>query len=154
MSDDIVPEISLFFNHYYNIIIRMATKKILCIGGCGQLGKNVVKTLLPYQITNIDFKESPDAKRNILLKSSLSAVENNKLALVELQGKFDSIIVTAGGWVGGNIKDDDYYLKCQQMIDVNLVPCLLAAHLATKNLNERGLVVFTGAAAVFKEPQP
>lgn len=40
------------------------------------------------------------------------------------------------------------------MIDVNLTPTLLGAHLATKYLNEKGLVVFTGAAAVFKEPQP
>ena len=40
------------------------------------------------------------------------------------------------------------------MFNVNLIPSLLAAHLATKYLSEYGLVVFTGAAAVFKEPQP
>lgn len=40
------------------------------------------------------------------------------------------------------------------MFNVNLTPSLLAAHLATKHLAEYGLVVFTGAAAVFKEPQP
>jgi hypothetical protein len=34
----------------------MATKKILCIGGAGQLGKFVTKSLLPYSLTNIDYK--------------------------------------------------------------------------------------------------
>jgi NAD(P)-dependent dehydrogenase (short-subunit alcohol dehydrogenase family) len=40
------------------------------------------------------------------------------------------------------------------MIELNLYPSLLAAHLSTKYLASKGLVVFTGAAAVFKEPQP
>jgi dihydropteridine reductase len=40
------------------------------------------------------------------------------------------------------------------MIDVCLYPSLLAAHIATKYLADRGLVVFSGAASVFKEPQP
>lgn len=33
----------------------MATKKILCIGGSGQLGKHVIKSLQPYNVTNVDF---------------------------------------------------------------------------------------------------
>ena len=37
---------------------------------------------------------------------------------------------------------------------MNLYPSLLAAHLATKYLSPQGLVTFTGAAAVYKEPQP
>lgn len=40
------------------------------------------------------------------------------------------------------------------MFNVNIVPSLLGAHLATKYLSKNGLVIFTGAAAVFKEPQP
>jgi hypothetical protein len=40
------------------------------------------------------------------------------------------------------------------MNEVNLYPTLLAAHLATKHLAAGGLVTFTGAAAVYKEPQP
>lgn len=40
------------------------------------------------------------------------------------------------------------------MNEVNLYPSLLAAHLATKYLTPNGLVIFTGAAAVYKEPQP
>ena len=40
------------------------------------------------------------------------------------------------------------------MNEVNLTPSLLAAHLATKFLSPGGLVLFTGAASVYKEPQP
>jgi hypothetical protein len=40
------------------------------------------------------------------------------------------------------------------MMNVCLYPSLLGAHLATKYLEDQGLVIFTGAAAVFKEPQP
>jgi len=40
------------------------------------------------------------------------------------------------------------------MNEVNLYPSVLAAHLSTKYLSKNGLVVFTGAASVYKEPQP
>jgi len=64
------------------------------------------------------------------------------------------VIVSAGGWAGGSIKDDDYFEKVRFMHEVNLYPSLLAAHLATKYLSSNGLVIFTGANAVYKEPQP
>ena len=70
-----------------------------------------------------------------------------------LDMKFDSVVVTAGGWTGGSIADDDYLEKIRTMNEVNLYPSLLAAHIATKLLNPKGLVVFTGAAAIYKEPQ-
>jgi len=40
------------------------------------------------------------------------------------------------------------------MMNVCLYPSLLGAHLATHHLSHDGLVILTGAAAVFKEPQP
>lgn len=89
----------------------MATKKILCIGGAGQLGVHVVKSLLPYSVTNVDFNANPNSHSNIILQKGSSAAENNNYVLKQLEGAkttFDSIIVTAGGWTGGNIKDDDY----------------------------------------------
>ena len=133
------------------------SKKILNIGGTGQLGKAIAKCFQPYNITNIDFQECSLAKHNILLKSGAKAEENNLHAISELKKanvKFDSILVTAGGWAGGSIKDDDYLLKTQKMLDMNLSSNLLAAHLATKYLANNGLIIFTGAAAVFREPQP
>jgi hypothetical protein len=34
----------------------MASKSILCIGGAGQLGAQIIKTLHPYPVVNVDFK--------------------------------------------------------------------------------------------------
>lgn len=135
----------------------MASKKILCIGGAGQLGKHVAKSFLPYNITNVDFGECESASTNILMHSGAASQENNLSVINQLKKtnpRFDSIVVTAGGWAGGSIKNDDYFQTCQRMIEVNLYSSMLAAHLATKYLTENGLVVFTGAAAVFREPQP
>lgn len=130
----------------------MATKKILCIGGAGQLGRVVVKSLLPYEVTNIDFNSCDAAKVNINLDLVSTPIQNNHHAISELKdinNTFDSILVTAGRWAGGTIADEDYIAKCLQMIDINLNSCLLGAHLATNYLKKDGLVVFTGAAVVF-----
>lgn len=135
----------------------MASKKILCIGGAGHLGKHVVKSCLPYHITNVDFSKCESASTNILMDSGLKTEENNLDVINQLKKvnhQYDSIIVTAGGWTGGSIKNDDYFASTQKMMQVNLYSSLLAAHLATKYLSNNGLVVFTGAAAVFREPQP
>jgi dihydropteridine reductase len=40
------------------------------------------------------------------------------------------------------------------MIEINLYPTLLTCHLATRFLNENGLIVLTGAAAAFKDVTP
>lgn len=131
-------------------------KNILCLGGTGQLGTRVVSILSKHKVINVDFKLHPEAKHNIVLKNQEPPI-NNKLvteAVKDLNTKFDAIIVTAGGWTGGSIKDDDYFEKVTKMNEVNLYPTLLAAHLATKYLIPGGLVTFTGAAAVYKEPQP
>lgn len=135
----------------------MLSKKILCIGGSGQLGAAVLNALKPYQITNVDFKPNDCATSNLLLQSQSTPQQNNQYVIESLKKNpisFDAIVVTAGGWAGGSIKDDDYLQKYEQMINMNLVPTLLAGHLATKFLAPYGLVMLTGAAAVFKEPQP
>jgi dihydropteridine reductase len=131
-------------------------KNILCIGGAGQLGSKVISVFGKHRVINLDFKSHPEAAENITLKEQ-SPQLNNKLAIDAVKSlgvKLNAIIVTAGGWTGGSIKDEDYYEKVRHMNEVNLYPSLLAAHLATQHLSSGGLVTFTGAAAVYKEPQP
>lgn len=132
-------------------------KNVLFLGGSGQLGSKVLSLFSPYNVVNVDFRPHQQARRNILLHKDTSVADNNRLALDQIKNanlKYDAILVTAGGWTGGSIKDDDYLQKVRMMNEVNLYPSLLAAHLATKYLSPNGLVVFTGAAAVYKEPQP
>ena len=132
-------------------------KNILCIGGSGQLGQLVVSALSKYHVFNVDFKPHQSAYHNILLQKNSTPIENNGTVIEsvkKLHIKFNAILVTAGGWTGGSIKDDDYFEKARIMSEVNLNPTLLAAHLSTKYLSAGGLIMFTGAASVYKEPQP
>ena len=131
-------------------------KNILCIGGSGQLGSKVVSIFKGHNLVNVDFTPHAEAKHNIVLQQQTTLL-NNRLVIDSVKSlgiSFNAILVTAGGWTGGNIKEDDYFEKVKQMNEVNLYPSLLAAHLATKYLANGGLVSFTGAAAVYKEPQP
>jgi dihydropteridine reductase len=132
-------------------------KKVLCFGGAGALGTKVLKNLSGYPLTSIDFKEPSGLQglTNILLKKEdkpKQSLTNIKAALGKT--KFDAIIVTAGGWKGGNIKSETFFEDYELMKSMNLVPALMAGHLAATHLTDGGLLVFTGAAAVFKEPQP
>lgn len=93
-------------------------KNILCIGGSGQLGAKVVSHLSSYHVVNVDFKPHDQAKNNILLEKGKSVADNNKLAIdaINKNGfKYNAILVTAGGWAGGSIKDDDYLQKVKLM---------------------------------------
>ena len=131
-------------------------KNILCIGGSGQLGSKVISVFGKHKVFNVDFRPHSSAAHNITLKDQTPQL-NNKFAIDSIKSlgiKFSAILVTAGGWTGGNIKDEDYYEKVKQMNEVNLYPSLLAAHLATKYMTPGGLISFTGASAVYKEPQP
>ena len=67
---------------------------------------------------------------------------------LEFYNKFDAIINVAGGWVGHGLKDKDFLLSIDQMYGMNSYSTFLAAHLATKFLKEKSLLLFTGALAV------
>lgn len=93
-------------------------KNILCIGGAGQLGTKVISLFNKHHVVNVDFRPHEQARQNILLKMDSTPSENNRLAiesLKALQLKYHAILVTAGGWTGGSIKDDDYFAKVKQM---------------------------------------
>ena len=86
----------------------MQMKKILCLGGNGQLGKSVMKCLQPYNLLNVDYSPSEYTSNNLLLPQNSSPENNNKMVIEHLKKnneQFDAIMVTAGGWVGGSIKD-------------------------------------------------
>jgi len=66
--------------------------------------------------------------------------------------KYRSIICTAGGWTGGEIKDESIFESVNKMHKVCTLSALLTAHLACHYLDEKGLLVFTGSAAVYDKP--
>lgn len=113
-------------------------KKILFIGGSGQLGKKMTEIFKnAYSIYNIDYSENKNAAFNFVLDKNLNAIQNNQKVIDQfktLNNTYKAIIVTAGGWTGGSIKDQDYYEKTLQMMNACFYPSLLGAHLATKYL--------------------
>lgn len=57
-------------------------KKILFVGGSGQLGKKMTEIFKnSYSISNIDYTENNNAAFNFLLDKNLSAIENNKIVI-------------------------------------------------------------------------
>lgn len=65
---------------------------------------------------------------------------------------YDSIICVAGGFELSSIKDKHIFDIYERQDRVNFQSALLAGHIATKCLDEEGMLMFTGAAAVFEGP--
>ena len=129
-------------------------KRSVIIGGNGALGKTVVNAFRDtWEVTSVDFKENSKAHFNIVLPRGSTEAHNNQCQ-DSLKGKYDALICVAGGWVGGSISSDQIFSQTLQMIEINLYPSLLTCHLASRYLNENGLVVLTGAASAFKDVTP
>jgi len=52
----------------------------------------------------------------------------------------------------GGIKDKDVFEKYDKLDKMNMQSALLTSHLATRYLGEQGLLLLTGASAVFSGP--
>lgn len=63
--------------------------------------------------------------------------------------EFDLVVNAAGGWAGGDLTQSpsDLYFGIETMWNMNTISAISAARIATTNLKEGGLLVFTGAAA-------
>lgn len=126
----------------------------LVFGGCGALGKAVVKRLGQEGVKaiSIDLLNNADAHRNILIRPSWSLHEQSVvirdgLKDILLKHKVSNVFCAAGGWKGGSIRDSDFLQVFADNHNVNLEPALLASYFGIKHLAPDGLLVLTGAAA-------
>lgn len=130
-------------------------QRILVIGGNGALGKAVVTAFCSsWQVTSVDFGSNPSAQQNILLNKHDNLQTRANLVRFQLEAKYNAIACFAGGWVGGSIFELEVFEQYEQMMDFNLNSALLTAHLASHHLSDHGLLLFTGAAAAFKDTTP
>lgn len=127
-------------------------KTALVIGGNGALGKQVIKTfqtLKPFwRIFSIDLTINKEADKNIIIgknfdKSSIPDIKKS------IESNFDCIINVAGGWSGDNLNNEDILVSTQLMHHQNVTSSVLSTYLARNYLNKKGLLIFTGAAAVY-----
>lgn len=57
------------------------------------------------------------------------------------------MICVAGGWLGGNVKEESIFDGVDKMFEFNVQSSIASAHIAANSLKEGGVVVLTGADA-------
>lgn len=133
------------------------SKKVLVVGGNGQLGNTIVKKFIsckssPWKVYSLDLTENPTATWNFTIKnnfsSDVSQMDQLHERLSKLESKFDSIICVAGGWEPASLNSQNILQSIHKMMEMNFYSSVLTAHLAQKFLNVNSLLALTASGAV------
>ncbi|TPX59774.1 hypothetical protein PhCBS80983_g02229 [Powellomyces hirtus] len=135
----------------------------LVYGGAGALGRAVVGRFRKSQwtVTSVDFSPNADATHNVILDQSMTSdleksgldVESRVLDAwkgSEGSSNLSAVVNVAGGWAGGNFKDDALYKNVTLMMSQSMNTSVISARLAAKHLREGGLLAVVGAAAALE----
>ncbi|KAI8921011.1 hypothetical protein DFJ77DRAFT_437113 [Powellomyces hirtus] len=141
----------------------------LVYGGAGALGRAVVGRFRKSQwtVTSVDFSPNADATHNVILDQSMASdleksgldVESRVLDAwkgSEGSSNLSAVVNVAGGWAGGNFKDDALYKNVTLMMSQSMNTSVISARLAAKHLREYvrvrigGLLAVVGAAAALE----
>lgn len=133
------------------------SKRALILGGNGVLGRAMVNSFKQrsWKVLSIDFKENAEADSNLVLdmhepvQNQIQSIYKNTESFSK---EYNSIVCTAGGFQVSHISDNDILEKFHEIDKSCFQSALLTGHLSTKYLAPQGLLVFTGAAAVFEGP--
>ncbi|OBZ84218.1 Dihydropteridine reductase [Choanephora cucurbitarum] len=131
--------------------------KLLVYGGAGALGRSLVQHFKSkgYAVINVDLIENEEADFNTAPNTSVSLAEQGQ-QLSESVGqwlgtdKLSAILCVAGGWAGGHAGSQDFLKNADMMIHQSVHSSLIAAHLASKYLDQNGLLTLTGALAALE----
>eukprot|EP00801_Mesodinium_rubrum_P009103 Mrub_09133.p1 GENE.Mrub_09133~~Mrub_09133.p1 ORF type:complete len:251 (+),score=40.41 Mrub_09133:2-754(+) len=144
-------------------------KNILIIGGSGSLGKSIITKFLKcnlnqFCIYNLDYNDieisnlinQNSHKQNYIqiADNTFTSIGTQMIHDILSDLKFDSMICTAGGFDMCNFDSDDLFPIYNKLKKQNVYSSLLLSNLATKFLKEKGMVMFTGADAVYTDPKP
>ena len=128
----------------------------LILGGNGALGKAMVSSFKQggWRVVSMDFKKNTDACENIIVEDKALKSQITKLAdSTRAASKgYDAIIISSGSFEAGSVKDSDIFEVYDRVDKANFQSALLGGHLASHFLNQKGFLMFTGAAAVFEGP--
>jgi hypothetical protein len=129
--------------------------KGIVIGGNGALGASVISKFIPkWEMTSIDFEKNKEATKNIIISPADDLDSQFKVIEKGLNGKYSLIMCTAGTWSKGTIENSEIFGQMDKNIKGNLYPAILTSYIATKYLEEMGLLIFTGSLATYKESTP
>ena len=139
----------------------MPVKSAIVFGGAGALGRALVKELKGvYNPISIDYALNPECTHNFKLdpnQAPQDQLRNFKLYYDNEFGgatELSSVLSVAGGWEGEGIDSPKLFESYKSMMDKNLLSSLMAGHLAYRYLANNGLLLFTGAEAVYNSRNP
>eukprot|EP01105_Mastigella_eilhardi_P006347 TRINITY_DN17959_c0_g1_i1.p1 TRINITY_DN17959_c0_g1~~TRINITY_DN17959_c0_g1_i1.p1 ORF type:complete len:255 (-),score=73.64 TRINITY_DN17959_c0_g1_i1:61-789(-) len=124
---------------------------VLVYGGNGALGQAVIARFKGkgWKTVSVDFVSNDAADISISVKSS--SEEDAKHVVNHLKEQridLNAIVCVSGGIASGNLKED-VFGTLDKMWKLNVQSSIAAAYIASQLLIPAGLLVFTGAHAVF-----
>ncbi|KAJ8717401.1 hypothetical protein PYW08_005800 [Mythimna loreyi] len=131
----------------------MATnlKKIAVYGGRGALGSACVNHFKSanWWVVNVDMKRNDTADHNIILPRDVSWVEQEDIAVTQMDGtlmgeNLDAVVCVAGGWTAGNAANS-LSKKADLMWRQSVWSSCIAATIACKFMAPKGVLALTGA---------
>jgi len=132
-------------------------KSVLIIGGASNLGRALVSSFQSsWKVANLDITPNEQAHLNLQAKELPKAEDVEPIinSLTRFSGKLDAILCISGAEVMGSFKDSKILNDYEYLRRASVIPPMVGAHLATKLLNENGLLVFAGHGRVQKTPTP
>jgi len=135
----------------------MSSKTSLIVGGNGALGRAVCQAFKNkgWTVASIDLQSNDLADMNILVNPEermAKQAQNLVSQSLSFSAKYDSIICVAGGFDVGSVSDISIFEQYAHQDKINFQTALLSGHIATQGLRDEGLLMFSGAAAVFEGP--
>ncbi|KAH3756879.1 dihydropteridine reductase [Pelomyxa schiedti] len=131
--------------------LSRAAPTVLVYGGNGALGQAVVAKFKSrgWKTVTADFIVNENADLPLAVKGS--SEEDAKYIVAQLKERrieLRAIVCVAGGYAAGNVKED-IFKTLDKMWKLNVQSAIAVAYIASQVLVPAGLLVFTGANAVF-----
>lgn len=131
--------------------------RVLVYGGKGALGSVVVSHFKArnWWVASLDLFANEDAHANVVLSNTESWTQQGgeveeKVAELLKEDKVDAVVCVAGGWAGGNAAAKNLVQSCDLMWKQSVWTSVMAAQIASKFMNDGGLLVLTGAKAALE----
>uniref|UniRef100_A0A914YIE5 Dihydropteridine reductase n=1 Tax=Panagrolaimus superbus TaxID=310955 RepID=A0A914YIE5_9BILA len=132
----------------------MSSGRVLIYGGKGALGSSVLDHFKSkgFWTLNVDLSSNDAADANIVVDPTGCWITQEANVLKEVEtvlggNRLDGIFCVAGGWAGGSSSSDDFIKNADLMWKQSVWSSTISARVASKFLNNGGLIQFTGAAA-------
>jgi dihydropteridine reductase len=130
--------------------------RVLIYGGKGALGSAVLDHFKSkgFWTLNVDLSKNDAADANIMVDPTGCWITQEDYVLKEVEtvlagNKIDGIFCVAGGWAGGNASKD-LAKNADLMWKQSVWSSSISASVASKFLNNGGIIQFTGAAAALE----